>query len=346
MVALTVSVSRPYNPSIRRLSGARCRNCFPSDHPLRRNWRAGMPRFDYLEPHSLDEALQMLADGGDKMRLVAGSTDFLVRWRTGAWRPEAVVCMQHVPGLDYIRWNPNDGLAIGAMATVQDVEQNDEVRRRYPALAAGATAFAGVQVRNLATVAGNVCNASPAGDTIPALLAYNAQCFIVSSVGQRWLPLDELFLGPGQTALNPGEILTELRLPAPAPCTGGLYIKHSPRGAMDISAVGVAAVASLADDGACAAVRIALGSVAPTPMRSYGAEGRLVGQPPAAANIAEAARLSAQSCSPIADVRSGAEYRRDMVRVLTERTLSYAFATAGNAPDFANIRRLAVQTAW
>ncbi|MXZ92838.1 MAG: xanthine dehydrogenase family protein subunit M [Chloroflexi bacterium] len=305
-----------------------------------------MARFDYLEPHSLDEALQMLADRGDQARLVAGSTDFLVRWRTGVWRPESVVCMQHVPGLDYIRWNPDDGLAIGAMATVQDIEQNADVRRHYPALAAGATAFAGVQVRNLATVAGNVCNASPAGDTLPALLACNAQCLIVSSTGQRWLPLDELFVGPGQTALNPGEILSELRLPTPAPNTGGLYVKHSPRGAMDISAVGAASVVSLSDDGSCSSVRIALGAVAPTPIRAYGAEGRLVGQQPTAANLAEAARLSAQSCNPIADVRSGADYRREIARVLTERTLRHAVATAGNAPDFADIRRLAVQTAW
>ena len=305
-----------------------------------------MARFDYLEPHSVDEALQMLAEHGDKTRLVAGSTDFLVRWRTGVWRPESVVCMQHVPGLDYINWNPDDGLSIGAMASVQDIELNTEVRSRYPALAAGATSFAGVQVRNLATVAGNICNASPAGDTLPALLAYNAQCRIIGPSGERSLPLDELFVGPGRTALAAGEILTEIRLPPPAPNTGGLYIKHSPRGAMDISAVGVASVVSLNDDGTCASARIALGSVAPTPLRSYGAEGRLVSQTPDAANIAEAARLASQSCNPIADVRSGADYRREMVRVLTERTLQHGVATAGDTPSFDDIRRLAVQTAW
>ena len=172
-----------------------------------------MARFDYLEPRSLDEALQMLADGGDNTRLVAGSTDFLVRWRTGVWRPDSVVCMQHVPGLDYITWNPDDGLSIGALASVQDIEQHEDVRSRYPALTAGATAFAGVQVRNLATVAGNVCNASPAGDTLPALLAYNASCRIVGAGGERWLPLDEVFVGPGRTALEAGEILTESGCP-------------------------------------------------------------------------------------------------------------------------------------
>ena len=307
-----------------------------------------MARFDYLEPHSLDEALQMLAEHGARARPVAGSTDFLVRFRTGAWRPETVVCLLHVPGLDGISFNDDDGLSLGAMVTVQDIEQNEIVRSRYPALAAGATAFAGVQVRNLATVVGNVCNASPAGDTLPALLAYDTQCRIVGPGGERWLPLDEVFVGPGQTALAAGEIMTELRLPTPAPDTGGLYIKHSPRGAMDISAVGVASVVSLAADGTCSRARIALGAVAPTPMRAYGAEGRLVGQQPTAPNVAEAARIASQASRPIADVRSGAEYRREMVRVLTERTLQYAADTAagGSASAFDDIRRLAVQTTW
>lgn len=306
-----------------------------------------MARFDYLEPHSVDEAVGMLEEHGDRARLVAGSTDFLVRWRTGSWRPEIVVCMQHVPGLDGLSFNDDDGLSIGAMVTVQSIEQDATVRARYSALAAGAAAFAGVQVRNLATVAGNVCNASPAGDTLPALLAYDAQCRIVSSDGERWLPLAEVFTGPGQTALAAGEIMTQLRLPTPAPNSGGLYIKHSPRGAMDISAVGAASVVSIGSDGNCASVRIALGAVAPTPMRAFGAEGRLVGQPPTDANIAESARIAAQSCSPIADVRSGAEYRREIARVLTERTLRHAAQTAvGGSPDFDEIRRLAVQTAW
>ena len=306
-----------------------------------------MARFDYLEPHSLDEALRMLEKHGARARLVAGSTDFLVRWRTGFWRPETVICMQHVPGLDGLRFNDDDGLSIGAMVTVQDIEQDATVRRRYPALAAGAAAFAGVQVRNLATVIGNVCNASPAGDTLPALLAYGAQCRIVSSSGERWAPLTEVFVGPGQTAVEAGEIMTEIRLPTPPPNTGGLYIKHSPRGAMDISAVGVGSVVSIGSDGTCASVRIALGAVAPTPIRAFGAEGRLVGQVPNDANIAEAARLAAQSSRPIADVRSGAEYRREIAQVLAERTLRHAAATAvGGVPDFDEIRRLAVQTTW
>jgi len=306
-----------------------------------------MARFDYLEPHSLDEALEMLEKHGARSRLVAGSTDFLVRWRTRSWQPEIVVCMQHVPGLDGLSFNDDDGLTIGAMVTVQEIEQDAVVRTRYPALAAGAAAFAGVQVRNLATVVGNVCNASPAGDTLPALLAYDAQCRIVGSNGERWLPLTEVFVGPGQTSVEAGEIITEIRLPTPPPNTGGLYIKHSPRGAMDISAVGAASVVSMGPDGTCASVRIALRAVAPPPMRAFGAEGRLVGQVPTDASIADSARLAAQASRPIADVRSGAEYRREIAQVLAERTLYHAASTAlGGVPDFGDIRRLAVQTAW
>lgn len=306
-----------------------------------------MARFDYLEPHSLDEALRMLAEHGSRARLVAGSTDFLVRWRAGAWQPDAVICIRHLPGLNAIQWHDDDGLTIGALTTVADIEQSDLIRRRYPALAAGAAAFAGAQVRNLATVIGNICNASPAGDTLPALLAYDAQCRIAGPGGERHLPLSEVFLAPGRTALDAGEIMTELRLPPPLPSSGGIYIKHSPRGAMDISAVGVASVVSLDDAGRCARVRIALGAVAPTPTRALGAEGRLAGQPPDAPAIADAARLAAQSASPISDVRSGADYRRQMASVLTERTLRHAAAMAAGpaAPAFPELRRLAVQTA-
>ena len=256
--------------------------------------------------------------------------------------------MQHVPGLDYIRWNPDDGLAIGAMATVQDIEQNADVRSRYPALAAGATAFAGVQVRNLATVAGNVCNASPAGDTLPALLAYNAQCLIVSSTGQRWLPLDELFVGPGQhrserpAKSSPSFVCPRPR-PTPAACTSstapGAQWTYPPLASPPWSACPMTEPAP--------AVRIALGAVAPTPMRAYGAEGRLVGQQP---HCRQPGRSRPPLRPGLQSHRRRAQRRRlspgDGARVLTERTLRHAVATAGNAPDFADIRRLAVQTAW
>src|SRR5919106_4045015 len=204
-----------------------------------------MARFDYLEPHTLRQAISLLQRHGDQARIVAGSTDFLVRWRQGAWKPQCVINIQHISGLDRINYSRRNGLRLGALVTVQALETHPVVREKYPALATGATSFAGVQVRNLATVGGNVCNASPAGDTLPALLAFETQCRVVGPEGERWIPLDQLFQGPGRTALQPAEILTELRLPPPARNSGSLYIKHSPRGAMDIAAIGVASVVTL-----------------------------------------------------------------------------------------------------
>ena len=201
-----------------------------------------MLRFDYLEARNLRQAISLMQRHGEEARLVAGSTDFLVRWRQGFWRPGCVVNIKGISSLQRITYSPQNGLNLGALATVQAIESNPRIRRHYQALATGATSFAGVQVRNLATVGGNVCNASPAGDTLPSLLAFDAQCSISGPEGARTLPITEFFQGPGRTALSPGEVLTGLRLPPPQPRSGSLYIKHSPRGAMDIATVGVASV--------------------------------------------------------------------------------------------------------
>ena len=308
-----------------------------------------MLRFDYLEARNLRQALALLQRHGEDARVVAGSTDFLVRWRQGFWRPACVVSIKGIPALSRIRYSPANGLNLGALATVQDIETHTAVRRHYPALATGATAFAGVQVRNLATVGGNVCNASPAGDTLPALLAFDAQCRIAGPDGERVLPLTEFFRGPGRTALNPGEILTALTLPPSLPNSGSLYIKHSPRGAMDIATVGVASVVTLDESGqVCRDARIALGAVAPTPLRAYAAEEILRGQSLTPELLSEAAVAAQSIATPIDDVRGSAAYRRAMVEALTRRTLEQAFRMAGRRRGlpFAEQRRLAVQTAF
>ena len=307
-----------------------------------------MARFDYLEPHTLKQAISLLQRYGDQARIVAGSTDFLVRWRQGSWRPQYVVNIQHIPGLNRISYSPRNGLRLGALVTVQTLETHPVVREKYPALATGATSFAGVQVRNLATVGGNICNASPAGDTLPALLAFDAQCRIVGPDGERWVSLDQFFVGPGRTALQPGEILTELQLPPPLPNSGSLYIKHSPRGAMDIAAIGVASAVSLEDGGrVCRDVKIALGAVAPTPIRAYSAEDMLRGQTITPGLIEAAAQEAQNRATPIDDVRATAMYRQTIVGVLAQRTLERAVDMARAAPlPFEMQRRLAIQTAF
>ncbi len=307
-----------------------------------------MARFEYLEAHTLRQALSLWQRHGPNARFVAGSTDFLIRWRMGNWNPDSVINIQHIPALNRISFSRRNGLRLGALTTVQTLEEHPAVRQHYPALAAAAASFAGVQVRNLATVGGNICNASPAGDTLPALLAFDAQCRAVGPEGERWVPLDQFFTAPSQTVLAPGELLAELRLPSPSANGGSLYIKHSPRGAMDIATVGVASALSLTGGGkVCGEVRIGLGSVAPTPVRAYTAEDVLRGNEITPELIAAAAKEAQDKVTPISDVRGSATYRKEMVGVLTRRTLERAVEMAREASiPFEMQRRLAVQAAF
>ena len=306
-----------------------------------------MRRFEYLEARTLRQAIGMLQRHGEQARIVAGSTDFLVRWRAGFWHPDYVVNIQRVPGLSRVTYNRRSGLRLGALVTIQTLEQHPAIRRHYPALAAAAASFAGVQVRNLATVGGNICNASPSGDTLPALLAYGAECRLSGPDGHRQASLEQLFTGPGQTVLSHDEVLTEITLPPPAPGTGSLYIKHSPRGAMDIATVGVASALTVdRRSGVCAEARIALGAVAPTPLRAHAAEELLRGKQPDAELLQAAAELAMSSATPIDDVRGTAGYRRQMVGVLTRRTLEQSAAAATGKPlSYEDHRRFAIQAA-
>ena len=305
-----------------------------------------MRRFEYLEARTLRQAIRMLQQHGDNARIVAGSTDFLVRWRAGFWRPDYVVNIQRIPGLGRLSFSRRNGLRLGALVTIQALEQHSAIRRHYPALAAAAASFAGVQVRNLATVGGNICNASPSGDTLPALLAYGAECRLSGPDGQREVPLAQLFAGPGRTVLAHDEILTEIMLPPPAPNTGSLYIKHSPRGAMDIATVGVASAVTVDRSGECTDARIALGAVAPTPLRAYAAEDMLRGKQIDADLLQQAAEAAMSQATPIDDVRGTAGYRSQMVGVLTRRTLEHAASTAAGTPlAYEDHRRLAIQAA-
>jgi len=303
-----------------------------------------MNRFEYLEARTVPEAIS-LAGQYEGTRLVAGATDVLVRWRQGLWQPRYVLNIKRIPGLDGVSYSPETGLSLGTLVTVRTLERHPLIRQHYPALTQAATAFAGVQIRHLATVGGNVCNASPSGDTLPALLAYGTECRLVGPAGERLVPLESFFLGPGQTALQPAELLVELRLPPAPPHTGALYIKHSPRSAMDISTVGVATVVSLdSQEGVCLDVRIALGAVAPTVVRARSAEALLRGQRLEAERIQQAARAAMEEARPIDDIRGTAHHRRAIVESLTRRTLDYAMQMAqGKNFPFQTQRGLAVE---
>lgn len=306
-----------------------------------------MNRFAYREAQTVQEAIDILRqeEGG---RIVAGATDVLIRWRQGLWKPHYVLNIKRIPGLDALSYSPTTGLSLGALVTIRTLERQALIHAHYPALAQAAMTFAGVQIRHLATIGGNVCNASPAGDTLPALLAYGAECRIVGPEGERLLPLEQFFVGPGRTALQPAELLVGLRLPPPPPRTGALYIKHSPRSTMDIAAVGVASVITLADQsGVCQDVKIALGAVAPTVVRATAAEALLRGQRLDAARLQQAAQTAAEAARPIDDIRGTAAHRRRVIAPLVQRTLQYAAQMAGgNRLPLQMQRGLAVEALW
>jgi aerobic carbon-monoxide dehydrogenase medium subunit len=303
-----------------------------------------MNRFEYLEAATLPEALSLL-DQYAGTRIVAGATDVLIRWRQGVWKPSYILNIKRIPGLDGVSYSPETGLNLGTLVTVRTLELHPLIREHYPALTQAATAFAGVQIRHLATVGGNVCNASPAGDTLPALVAYGAECRLIGPGGERLMPLDSFLLGPGRTALQRGELLVELCLPPQQPNAGALYIKHSPRSAMDIATVGVAAVLALEEkDGVCRDVRVALGAVAPTVIRASAAEALLRGQRPDAELLQQAARAAMQEAKPIDDIRGTVQHRQAIVASLTRRTLHYAVQMAqGGSIPFQAQRGLAVE---
>lgn len=279
--------------------------------------------FTYLAPTTLHEAVGLLTEYGQQARVLAGGTDLLLRLKAGQWRPRYVVNIKRIPGLDEISFDPARGLRLGTLVTAAALARSAVVRAHYPALTQGAGVMASVQIRNLATVGGNLCNAAPSADLAPPLMALDGEAVIVGPQGRRRLSLDAFFRGPGQTALAPGELLVAVEAPPPPPGSAAVYLKNSPRRAMDIAVVGVAVAItrSPGSDLHCEDIRIVLGAVAPTPLRARQAEALLRGREITEENIAQAARTAAQEARPIDDVRGSAWYRRRMVEVLTRRGL-------------------------
>ncbi len=285
-----------------------------------------MKEFEYLEPKSMQQALEWLNAYRARARILAGGTDMYLRLRKGVFLPDYVIDLKRVPDLDYITATREGGVQIGPTALQENVARSLLIRQIYPALAEAAGWVGSVQTRNRATLVGNLCNASPAADTAPAILSYGAQVKIASINGERRVPLEEFFVGPGKTVLQDNELVAEIVLPAPAPHTGAAFFRRT-RTAMDIAVVCGAAMLTVAN-GTCQDARIALGAVGPTPMRALRAESALRGQALTEPLIEEAGRIAAEEARPIDDVRSSAEYRREMVSILTRRGLKQALERA------------------
>lgn len=288
-----------------------------------------MKDFEYFAPKSLDEALTILVRYRGEARPIAGGTDLLVQMKQRRAQPRCVVNLKRIPGLRGIVFDPETGLRLGALTTLSDIIRSEVIRQHYPVLAYTASRMAGNQIRNLATVGGNLCNASPAADTAPPLIALNATAHIAGPGGVRTISLENFFLGPGRTVLAPDELLVELHLPPPLPAQETRYQKLEYRQAMDIAVVGVAASVRRRATGngpACEDARIVLGAVAPTPLRARRSEDLLRGHTVTEDLLVEAGHVAAEEAKPIDDVRGSAWYRRQMVAVLTRRVLREVLA--------------------
>jgi len=282
-------------------------------------------RFNYLEPATIEEAVSLLSKYDGKAKAIAGGTDLLVQIRNKAIKPEYVVDIGYISGLDYINYDEKQGLRIGALTTIRAIEKSDKLCQVYPVISQAAGLLGSVAIRNVATIGGNLCNAAPSADTAPALIGLSARARIAGSGGERLVSLEDFFTGPGETVLKAGEMLLEIQVPVPPPDTKGMYLKHG-RSAVDLATVGVAVIMALESGGVCRDVKIVLGAVAPTPMRAKKAEEVLRGKKVEPALIEEAARVASGEAQPITDVRASAEYRREMVKVFTRRAIGQIMA--------------------
>jgi carbon-monoxide dehydrogenase medium subunit len=282
-----------------------------------------MNRFDYAEPTTLNEAVSLLTRINGTVNLLAGGTDLLVEIKEQLRRPDYVINIKKISGMDGLRFDAKDGLRLGALVTMRQVEMSPVIREKYPALRQSVSEVGSIQIRNRATLAGNICRASPSADTLPPLIADRASVRIFGPDGERVIPLEEFFTGPGKTLLKSNEILTSIIVPPPAPFTGSAYIKLGRRKAMELATVGVAVTLTLAGR-TCRDIRIALGAVAPTPIRAKRAEAVMLGQPFDQDHIEAAAQTAMEESRPISNVRGSADYRREMVKVLTRRAIQQA----------------------
>jgi carbon-monoxide dehydrogenase medium subunit len=280
--------------------------------------------YDYLRPESLQEVFSLLKEYGANATLIAGGTDVMVKIRNTKKAPGVLISLRGLKDLRYIR--KNKGYHIGALTTHRMLEQSEMVQRELSALHAGASRIGSVQIRNVATVGGNICNAAPSADTAGPLLALGAVCVLEGPDGRRSVPMEEFFTGTYKTVRKRDEVLVELKIPEEIGQFGSAYWKHSRRKAMNLPILGVAVALSLSNDNTISDARIALTVAAPTPVRAYKTEEFLKGKPLIDAVLEEAGKIAASPdcCSPRDSLRCEAWYRREIIAVYVARMAKLA----------------------
>ncbi len=286
-----------------------------------------MRQFDYEKVDSLKEAFDAVSASQGGSVFMAGGTDLLVQIKEGKIRPQRVIDVKGIHEMDGLS-GPGDELSIGSLTTIRTLETSSVTSEKGALLTQAAARLGSVQVRNRATIGGNLCNASPSAEMAPALLALDAQAEVYGKSGTRTIGMDEFFRGPGVTNLGDGEILTSLKIPLAPKRQGSVYYKLSARNAMDLAFVSVAVLLGLDGDEKIAKARVALGAVAPTPIRVPSVEKLLEGHVLSAEIVLESAELAAQACQPISDLRASANYRKEMVKNLCRRGLLSAYRQA------------------
>jgi carbon-monoxide dehydrogenase medium subunit len=277
-------------------------------------------RFNYLEPRTIEEAVSLLTQYQGMAKVIAGGTDLLNQIRLKMIKPDYVVDIGYIPGLDYIQYGLEGQLSIGALATIRSLEMSAELQRHHPVISQAAGLIGSMAIRNVGTIGGNLCHASPSSETAPSLIGLEARVKLMGPGGERRVPLEKFFMGPGQSVLQKGEIMVEVQVPPMPPNAKGVYLKHSLRGTVNPAIVGVTAVVAT-DRGRCEEIKLALGAVAPTPIRAKKAEEILRGKRINDALIERAAQAASDESSPITDVRASADYRKEMVKVFTRYAL-------------------------
>ena len=287
-----------------------------------------MHPFAYVAPSTVAEAVAVLNEHGDRARPLAGGTDLLVKARANVWELDAVVDIKNIPELMTISVN-GDGLSMGAGVPCYQVYDNSEVAAQYPAIIDSVSIIGGIQIQSRAGLGGNLCNAAPSGDGIPALIAHSAVAKIASVNGTREVAVEDFCTGPSRTALEAGELLVSIEVPKPAPNSGAAYTRFIPRNEMDIAVAGVGVFVQLDASGQnFESARIALASVGPTPILASAAGDSLAGKPVNDDTIAAAAALAKDAATPITDMRGTIEQRRQLVEVLTGRMIKQAVERA------------------
>ena len=289
-----------------------------------------MKWIDYVRPETLSEAVALLAERGDKVRILAGGTDLIVHLRAGALKPDLVVDGKGIAELNELSYSPKTGLTLGAAVPCYKVYQNKEVASAYPGLIDAASLIGGTQIQGRASIGGNLCNAVPSADSIPAIIAHNVTCKIVGPNGIREVAAEDFCTAPRQNVMESNELLVSLHFPAPQRGFGARYIRFIPRNEMDIAVVG-AGVSVQLDNGTVKSARVALGAVAPTPLLVSEAAAALEGKAPTAENIQAASEKARDAARPINDMRGTIEFRKHLCEVLTRRALTTAVERAQEA---------------